>query len=155
MTPSSALGHGEAAHGCNGVKDGILLGFDYGTKRMGVAVGQAVTGSARPLETVRVKNGTPDWITISRLIHTWEPFALVVGLPLEVDGAEWEMTQAVQRFSRQLHGRYLLPVHLMDERLSSRAAKTLLHEQGKAFDEVDPVAAQLILESWMTEALRP
>ncbi len=130
---------------------GVLLGFDYGAKRIGVAVGQTVTGSARPLKTVRARNDKPDWLKISELVSTWQPTGLVVGLPLNMDGTEQDTTDKARRFGRQLEGRYRLPVHFVDERLSTVEARARLHAQKRPADERDPVAAQLILETWFSQ----
>lgn len=127
-----------------------LLGFDFGLKRIGVAVGQTQTRSANPLKTVAVKREHPDWRAIAALIDTWAPDALVVGLPLNMDGTEQDMTLRARRFGRQLEGRFGLPVHLVDERLSTREARSRLHRQGRAEDGADPVAAQVILEDWFS-----
>ena len=127
-----------------------LLGFDYGGKRIGVAVGQTLTGTARPLTSVRVKNAIPDWETITRLIRTWEPDALVVGWPLNMDGTEQASTQAARTFQRQLENRFRIPVHTADERLSTREAKARLASRGTPKAEDDPVAAQVILETWFS-----
>ena len=128
-----------------------LLGFDYGLQRIGVAVGQELTGTARALATVRARDGKPDWDMISELIRTWRPDALVVGLPLQADGSDSEFTRSVKRFIQQLEDRYKLPVHSMDERLSSYAAaqgewneKHELKSKG-----IDAVAAKEILQSWL------
>ncbi len=129
----------------------VLLGFDYGTERIGVAVGQSVTRSARPLEVVRVCHNKPDWEAVSRLMATWQPTKLVVGLPYHLDGSDQEMTHAARRFGRQLHGRYRLPVDMVDERLTTMAACSRLRERGEDTSVLDPVAAQLILEGWFTE----
>lgn len=131
--------------------DTILLGFDYGTKRIGVAVGQTLTGSARPLTIVRARDGKPDWEAISRLITEWQPAALVVGLPVHMDGTEHERTARARRFGNQLAGRYNLPVHRVDERLTSYEAELELRAQGKGGEAPDAVAAQLILQSWLDE----
>lgn len=128
----------------------IVLGFDYGTKRIGVAIGQSLTRSARPLETLHARDDTPDWGAITRLIRTWRPASLVVGLPIDMDGSEQDVTVAARRFSRQLNGRYNLPVHLMDERLSSIEACSRLRAQGRPTNNRDAMAAQVILESWLT-----
>ncbi|MDJ0861433.1 MAG: Holliday junction resolvase RuvX [Gammaproteobacteria bacterium] len=129
----------------------VLLAFDFGAKRIGVAVGQSVTASARPLRTVRVSGRRPDWAAITDLVRTWQPTCLVVGLPLNMDGTEQETTHYARRFGRQLEARYHLPVHWVDERLSSVEAQNRLRTQGRPDDEVDPVAAQLILETWFSE----
>lgn len=130
----------------------ILLGFDFGTKRIGVAVGQELTRSARALETLRSRDGGPDWEGISRLIKQWQPAALVLGLPLNLDGSDHEITRLARRFGNRLRGRYNLPVYTIDERLSSAEAEALLARQGH-FDkeEVDKVAAQVILQSWLEQ----
>ena len=123
-----------------------LLAFDYGQKRIGVAVGQSLTGTATPLQTIPVKNNRPDWPAITKLVETWSPDALVVGLPLNMDGSEQDMSDQARRFSRRLHGRYHLPVHLADERLSTRVARSRMTDRG---DDADAVAAQVILEGWL------
>ena len=127
-----------------------LLGFDFGTQRIGIAVGQSVTGTASALRTVASRNGKPDWETISLLINEWRPDALVVGLPLHADGSDSEMTGAARKFARQLEARYRLPVHTMDERLSSRAARGL-QQDGKrgAQAGIDALAAMIILQNWL------
>lgn len=130
------------------------LGFDYGTRRIGVAVGQDLTATASELASIDAKDGVPDWTAIEKLIEYWRPKALVVGLPLREDGSDSEQTERARRFARQLHGRYGLPVHLQDERLSSRRAEELLRgrQRGRREDrrkKVDRVAACLILEDWL------
>ena len=133
----------------------VALGFDFGKIRIGVAVGQSITGTARPLKTIGCDNYRPDWEAIGGLIRTWHPTHLVVGLPLTMDGAQQEISDAARRFARQLAGRYGLPVHLVDERLSSAEARTFLREAGRRDEQVDPVAAKLILESWLAEQESP
>ena len=128
-----------------------LIAFDYGEKRIGTAIGQTVTRTATPLKTVPVRRTKPDWIAIDRLIDAWKPDALVVGLPLNMDGTEQWITAHARRFANRLHGRSGLPVHLADERLSTREAWTRLIESGERRDGPDPVAAQIILEGWFAE----
>ncbi len=128
-----------------------LLAFDYGEKNIGVAVGQTLTGTANPLETIRVTGSSPDWNAISRIVKTWQPDALVVGLPLNMDGTEQKVTRRARRFGNQLFGRYQLPVHLVDERLTTREARDRLASEGRAGSDDHPVAAQIILESWLNE----
>ena len=132
-----------------------LLAFDYGEKNIGVAVGQTLTGTANPLETIRVAGSSPDWDAISRMVKTWKPDALVVGLPLNMDGTEQKVTRRARRFSDQLSGRYRLPVHLVDERLTTREARDRLAAEGRAGSDDHPVAAQIILESWLNEQRSP
>ncbi len=128
-----------------------LLGFDYGRRRIGVAVGQRLTRSATPLTTIRARDGKPDWPAVTRLIEEWKPGALVVGIPYHMDGAEQDMTHAARRFCRQLEGRYHLPVHPADERLSSWVVESRLSAREQAGTDIDPLAAQIILQDWLQQ----
>ncbi|NEV61552.1 Holliday junction resolvase RuvX [Thiorhodococcus minor] len=133
-----------------------LLGFDFGPRKIGVAVGQTITGSATPLTTLRSRNERPDWERIQALIQDWKPSALVLGLPYNMDGTEVDWSPRVHRFGRQLQGRFGLPVHLVDERLTSREAHRRLSErpgqkQPPTREAVDAAAAALILETWLCE----
>ena len=136
-----------------------VLGFDFGTKRIGIAVGQTLTASARPLATVRTHNDEPDWEAIGRLIQSWRPAQLIVGLPTQADGGEHPLAATVRRFADELQRRYALPVYLVDERLSSHAAAQIAVAAGgraaprsqAAKETVDRIAAQLILETWFSE----
>jgi putative Holliday junction resolvase len=134
----------------------IVIGFDFGPQKIGVAVGQELTGTARPLYTLRAQDGQPDWNAINRIIETWRPNALIVGEPYNMDGSEQAMTLAARRFARRLNGRYHLPVYLVDERLSSREAQSRLRESASIAKDrrqnIDAVAASLIVESWFEEA---
>ena len=130
---------------------GTLLGFDYGTAKIGVAVGQTVTATASALTTLYAKQQRPDWEQISKLIGDWEPEALVVGLPCDLDGTETEIAPHARRFARQLEGRYRLPVHMADERLSSMVARQELKGGPIEYGDVDAMAAKLILETWLSE----
>jgi putative Holliday junction resolvase len=127
-----------------------LLGFDFGTKRIGVAVGQSLTRSASPLTTLTSVHHKPDWNAIGRLIDEWRPDALVVGLPLNADDSANDVSRAAQRFGNQLQGRYNLPVYTVNERLSSQEAERILDERGGHYNkaDIDKLAATLILESW-------
>ena len=132
------------------------MGFDFGTKRIGIAIAQEVTGTANPLTTVSAVKNKPDWDSISKIIKEWQPDLLVVGLPLHMDGTEQPMTQAARRFSNQLNGRYQIPIALMDERLSSNEAESIINEQSGSASlfpdkaQIDMISAQLILQSWMS-----
>ncbi len=129
----------------------MLLGFDFGEKRIGVATGQMITRSAHALLTLPANQGTPDWSRVEDLIKEWQPSALVVGIPYHMDGSEQAMTQAAERFCRRLEGRFQLPVHRADERLSSVQAETLLKERGEPANKIDAYAAEIILESWLQQ----
>jgi putative Holliday junction resolvase len=125
-----------------------LLGFDFGTQRIGVATGQSITGTATALCTIRSCHGKPGWDRISALIAHWKPDALVVGLPLHDDGSDSDISRATRQFIRQLETRYRLPVYIMDERLSTHTAKQLMGKSA-GMQEVDAVAAMVILQSWL------
>lgn len=132
--------------------DGVLLGFDYGTHKIGVAVGQPLTGTATPLETLRPVNRRPDWHHIAALIEEWQPQALIVGHPFEMTDREASNAPGARRFARQLEGRFRLPVHLVDERLTSREAWSRLGPEASGDPTmVDAFAAKLILETWLND----
>ncbi len=127
---------------------GCALGFDYGTRRIGVAVGQSLGGCARPLAVLPYRGGGPDWIGIGSLIETWAPESLVVGVPVYLDGTEQQgVARAALRFARQLQGRFRLAVHTVDETLSTYEARC--RRAGSGPGAVDAVAAQVILETWL------
>jgi len=133
------------------------LGFDFGNKKIGVAVGYAGTAIASPLQTIRSINQTPDWVIIAKLINEWRPMGLVVGISLQQDGSDNLITPRMQKFCRQLHGRFQLPVHQIDEALTTFAAKQLLFDDlhvsaAKLWEVQDQVAAQLILQSWFNQS---
>lgn len=134
----------------------LVLGFDYGTKQIGVAVGQVITGQARELCTLKAQNGTPNWQQVEQLIKEWLPDALVVGLPLNMDGSESEMCERANKFARRLNGRFNLPVHMQDERLTTFEAKGERFGHGQLStsykqNPVDALAAALLLESWLEQ----
>ncbi|WP_394559807.1 Holliday junction resolvase RuvX [Aquipseudomonas alcaligenes] len=135
----------------------LLLGFDYGTKQIGVAVGQAVTGQARELCVLKAQNGVPDWQKVEALIKEWQPDAIVVGLPLNMDGTRSEMSDRAEKFARRLNGRFNLPVHTHDERLTTFEAKGQRLAQGQRGgyrdNPVDALAAALLLEGWLEHHL--
>jgi len=121
--------------------------FDYGEKRIGVAVGQTLTGTATPLQTIKVINGRPDWGTITGIIRQWQPDALIIGMPVRMDDSRQDITDSAERFARQLEGRYQQQVFRTEERLTTYEARSRL----KRTRDLDPVAAQVILESWLRE----
>ncbi|MEJ2383194.1 MAG: Holliday junction resolvase RuvX [Xanthomonadales bacterium] len=134
---------------------GYILSFDYGLKRIGVAVGQATTGTATPLETVR-HGREPDWDSIARLIRDWRPALALVGLPLGAEGDETPMSRAARAFGAALGERFAITVEFIDERLTSHAASARFVEQRasgalrrKHADRVDAIAAQIMLENYL------
>ena len=134
---------------------GYILGFDFGMRRIGVAVGQTATHTASSLETVS-HGQKPDWSAIDRLVKEWKPSTLLVGLPLGADGEETKMSKAARRFGAALQKRYALELVFADERLSSRAAEDRFMElraggglRRKNANQLDAMAAQIILENWL------
>jgi putative Holliday junction resolvase len=134
---------------------GYILAFDFGLRRIGIAVGQFTTMTASSLETVG-HGKTPDWVAIDRVVGEWKPARLLVGLPLATDGQETKMSRSARKFGRQLNGRYQLEVSFADERFSSRAAEGEFAEQRargavrrKHARQLDAVAARIILENWL------
>lgn len=135
-----------------------VLGFDFGLRRTGTAVGQTITGTATPLAVLYSVNEKPDWVSIEKLIKEWRPEQLIVGLPTHMDGSETEMTLAAKRFGNQLNGRFNLPVDWMDERLTSVAAESAFvaaRQAGlarrKHAKNLDSVAAQQIVQRWLAQ----
>ena len=132
-----------------------LLGFDYGLKNIGIAVGQEITQTASPLTVIKARDGIPNWDDIEALITEWQPELLIVGLPLNMDGTEQEMTVAARKFGNRLNGRFHVAVDWQDERLSTFEALEQLGVrsklQAKNRDDVDRISAQLILQSWLNE----
>ncbi|WP_174705705.1 Holliday junction resolvase RuvX [Mixta gaviniae] len=129
-----------------------LLAFDFGTKSIGVAVGQQLTGTARPLAALKAQDGVPNWELIERLLKEWQPDRVIVGLPLNMDGTEQPLTARARKFANRLHGRFGVQVDLHDERLSTVEARADLFARGgfKALTKgsVDSLSAVIILESW-------
>lgn len=130
-----------------------VLAFDFGTKRIGVAVGDRSIGVAHPLQTIHGQSNEQRFGAIAALIAEWQPGCLVVGLPCHLDGTEHDMTRRCRRFSRQLEGRFGLPVALVDERLSSAEASLELSAMGiggrRQKPMLDQLAAQLVLQSYL------
>ena len=134
-----------------------LLAFDYGTKNIGVATGQTITSSASSLPSLKAKDGIPDWAHIEKLINEWKPDLVLVGLPLNMDDSESELSARARKFANRIHGRFGAKVEMVDERLSSFEAKGEVMSRGGSRDyknnPVDSIAARLILESWFERNL--
>lgn len=131
-----------------------VMAFDWGLKNIGVAVGTRALGTSQPCAVIKAKDGSPNWAEVEALIGTWNPALLVVGDPLNMDGSDAEITPRARRFARQLEGRFGLTVVLVDERLSSHAAKSeqaaLGHDGDYRKRPIDAEAANLILQTWLT-----
>lgn len=134
---------------------GTLLAFDFGTRSIGVAIGQRITGTARPLAAIKAQDGTPDWNIIARLLKEWQPETVIVGLPLNMDGTEQPLTARARNFANKIHGRFGVPMTLHDERLSTVEARAGLFEHGgfRALNKgsVDSASAVVILESYFEQ----
>ncbi|SQI35896.1 Putative Holliday junction resolvase [Leminorella richardii] len=134
-----------------------VIAFDFGTRSIGAAIGQEITGTARALASFKAKDGTPDWQQIEKMLKEWRPDLVVVGLPLNMDGTEQPVTAQAKKFALRLHGRFGVQVTLHDERLSTVEAKSGLFDRGgyRALDKgsVDAASAVVILESWFEQNL--
>ncbi len=131
----------------------VLLAFDFGLRHIGVAVGQIITQSATPLEILIAQQGIPNWDKLKQLINVWRPGALVVGIPYQMDGSEQTISIAAREFAHSLEKHFDLPVHKVDERLTTREAKLQLaniYVKHKSFPPLDSYAAKLILEAWFS-----
>lgn len=131
--------------------NGTFFGFDFGTKRLGIAVGQSVTKTARPLITLPMQNGVPP-PELNSYINEWQPKALIVGLALQPDGSHSATSLLAQKFGQRLAATYQLPVFFIEERLTSVAAEERIRNTSStssASRDVDAVAAAIILESWL------
>lgn len=131
------------------------LSFDFGTKSIGVAVGQSVAATAKELTPIKAKEGIPNWNDIQQLLIEWTPKIVLVGLPVNMDGSEMEMTRRARKFGRRIEGRYAQKIEFVDERLTTREAKMEAAENGHkgnyAKNPVDSIAARILLESWWRE----
>ncbi|QPG06269.1 Holliday junction resolvase RuvX [Salinimonas marina] len=129
-----------------------VLAFDFGTKSIGVAVGQEITGTASPLAALKATDGIPDWEKVGQLFKDWTPDLAVVGLPLNMDGTEQEVTRRARKFANRLNGRFQVAIDTWDERLSTVDAKSMLFELGGykklTKEKIDSVSACVIFTSW-------
>lgn len=132
-----------------------MMSFDFGTKSIGVAIGQKITCTARPLTAFKANDGVPDWQQVDNLLKEWQPDLIVVGLPLNMDGSEQPLTERARKFANRLHGRFGYQVVLHDERLTTVEARAGLFAHGgfRALKKgrVDAGSAVIILESWFEQ----
>lgn len=141
-------------------EDSSVLALDYGGRRLGIATGNTASRTATPRGFIEAQDGEPDWSALDRLIEEWQPDILVIGLPYNKDGTESEMTHRVMAFTKKIEQRYRLPVATVDERLTSREARSILREQRRSgarqrrvrAGDVDSAAATLIAETWLKNA---
>lgn len=136
-------------------KSTSYLAFDFGTKSIGVASGQSISHTASELKPIKANDGIPDWNTLENLLAEWRPDKVIVGLPVNMDGTEMEMTRRARKFGNRLNGRFGCNVTFYDERLSTREAKEEAYERGHkgnyAHKPIDSIAARIILEGWWQE----
>ncbi|CAL4325580.1 Holliday junction resolvase RuvX [Buchnera aphidicola] len=131
----------------------IILAFDFGTKKMGVAVGEQIIKKARALSVLSMKNGQPDWIIIKKLLKYWDPKIIIVGLPLNINGTKQNITQQSEIFACKIQHKFNIPVEMHDERFTTVEARSIIFKKGgfKALKKkrIDSTAAVIILESWL------
>ena len=136
-------------------KHETVIALDYGLRNMGVAVGNTISQTARPLAIIGARDGVPDWRALTKLIEEWQPSRVIVGHPLNMDGSESDISQRVMKFARQIEGRYQIAVTLVDERLTSREAKAAALSAGHRGDfsaaPIDDEAAAIILTTWLNQ----
>lgn len=137
-----------------------ILAFDFGTRKIGVAAvdldAANIVASCNELPTISAREGIPDWQEMTELIDAWKPSGAIVGLPLDGEGNDMEITRRARKFGNRIKGRFTIPVTFIDERLSTREAKQEAHERGRSQHyksaPVDSIAARLILESWLSNS---
>ena len=123
----------------------LVMAFDFGMRKIGVAVGQPITATATPVTIITATDGIPDWRIIEQLIDEWQPVLLVIGLPLNMDNSESNMSRLARKFARKLNGRFNIAFEMMDERLTSFEVRSAGKDASSPFDHL---SAQLILESY-------
>jgi putative Holliday junction resolvase len=132
-----------------------IIGFDFGKKYIGVAVGQEITASASPLGSVKAVDGIPHWDSLATFLTEWQPDFIVVGLPLNMDGSEQQLTLDAKKFGKRISGRYGITVVYQDERLTTADAKEQLFTRGGfknlKKDNIYAESARLIIESYFEE----
>ncbi|MCV6614630.1 MAG: Holliday junction resolvase RuvX [Cellvibrionaceae bacterium] len=130
-----------------------LLAFDYGLKNIGLAQGNSLTATCQELPPLKARDGVPNWDAVEAILTEWQPDLVLVGLPLNMDGSESELSRRARKFGNRLHGRFGVAIEMVDERLSSFEAKQQAAEQGHRGDyskqPIDSIAARIILESWL------
>ncbi len=134
--------------------EGTVMAFDPGSRRIGVAIGEALLASGRSLGTLRARAGLPEWDAVTQLLERWSPAELVVGITYHADGTDAPSTEGARRLAQQLHKRYALPVHTVEERLSSREAAERIDGRRlrREPDAVHGEAAAVILETFFSRA---
>lgn len=134
------------------------MAFDYGLRQIGVAHGQTLTASAEGIGILKASDGVPNWDDVQAMLNEWKPNVVLVGLPLNMDGSESELSRLARKFARRLQGRFNVDALMVDERLTSQEAKSSLKDsssnrEGNKIDltKIDHLAAALILQSWLDQ----
>jgi putative Holliday junction resolvase len=138
-------------------RDGTYLGFDFGTKHLGIAVGQTITKTANPLSMIPMKKGAPNYDLLDAIVEKWQPLGLIIGLPLQPDGTHSQTSLAAKRFGQDLGQHYRLPIYYIEERLTSFQARQSLKDSPaltQAGQNKDAIAAAIILQSWLNSPLK-
>ncbi len=135
-----------------------LLAFDFGTRRIGLAIGQSLTATSTALAPISAQDGKPDWVALDKVMETWQPDALIVGIPLNMDGSISDMSRRARKFANRMQDRYQKPCYLTDERLSTSEAKEIHFSKGGSNnfrkESVDGLAAQIIFDRWINSTQR-
>lgn len=129
-----------------------VMGFDYGTRWIGTAIGQLISHTASPLKTFESKNTKPDWLNIEKQLKQYQPDLLVIGLPLNARGEEQDMSQKARKFARQLEGRFHIKTAMVDERLTTRQVYIDSEQMHLCKQEIDALSAVLIVQSYLDRA---
>lgn len=129
---------------------GLIVGFDFGLRRIGVALGNTLTQQARPLTTLQAQQGIPNWTEVEQIFTEWQPDCLIVGAPYEREGgSNQHIFHCAKKFANRLHDKYKLTVHFVDERYTSAEARHISRSSQKSKHGVDSIAAVLITEDWL------
>ena len=142
----------------NSIKHQTIMAFDYGLRQIGVAHGQTLTANAEGIGILKASDGVPNWDDVKAMLNEWKPNLILVGLPLNMDGSESELSRLARKFARRLQGRFNVDALMVDERLTSQDAKSSLRDpssnnKGNKIDltKIDHLAAALILQSWLDQ----
>jgi putative Holliday junction resolvase len=142
----------------NSIKHQTIMAFDYGLRQIGVAHGQTLTANAEGIGILQASDGVPNWDDVKAMLNEWKPNLILVGLPLNMDGSESELSRLARKFARRLQGRFNVDALMVDERLTSQDAKSSLRDsssnrEGNKIDltKIDHLAAALILQSWLDQ----
>ena len=142
----------------NSIKHQTIMAFDYGLRQIGVAHGQTLTANAEGIGILQASDGVPNWDDVKAMLNEWKPNLILVGLPLNMDGSDSELSRLARKFARRLQGRFNVDALMVDERLTSQDAKSSLRDPSSNkksnkidLTKIDHLAAALILQSWLDQ----